>query len=196
MSDFKVEKTNWFPTEVYSTKIDDSICDNILKDIEHDKNQWEKGLRYVDAKTTGWNGLKRYQVIRDLSDFISKKVLPEIGKTKQWKYNNWYAHEAWINFYEKKDKAHLHFHAIADYSAVLIVQPGKGNLVFAKTEDVQGLSKKFEEQINQRINEEKGTLILFPSWLYHAVEDCEIDRITVAFNFTNEENINAYQENK
>ena len=39
--------------------------------------------------------------------------------------------------------------------------------------------------LDEKINERKGTLILFPAYLYHEVMDCDEERITVAFNFIN-----------
>jgi hypothetical protein len=190
MSDLVIQKTEWFPTEVFSTKIDESVCNRILTDIDKDKDHWDKGLKFIEAKTTGWNGLKEYKVIQELSNYITDSILPKIGEACKWKYNNWTTYEAWINFYEKKDSGKIHCHGIADYSAVLIVQPGDGNLTLSRTGDMLKLRKRFELNIEQKINEEKGTLILFPSWLYHFVEKCEKERVTVAFNFINNSRIN------
>ena len=42
------------------------------------------------------------------------------------------------------------------------------------------------DAMSQRLNEKRGTLILFPSYLYHSVTECKTERISVAFNFFND----------
>jgi len=93
---------------------------------------------------------------------------------------------AWINLYEKGDFTKLHNHAFVDFSAVLILKPGEDSLLFHDNRNVQRFLKGFESYADQKINEKKGTLILFPSHLYHSVSECKIERISIAFNFRND----------
>ena len=181
----EIHPVSWFPTNVFHTKIDDSFCDNLKEKVIKDKDSWKKSLKNVYALTSGWDGLTQYQELRDLSEFICKDVLPKIGESQNWKYNNWLTKEAWINFYRKGDSARRHFHGFSSFCGILIVSPGKGNLIFSKTELVDGKTKPFETVLDEKINETKGTLILFPAYLYHEVMDCDEERITVAFNFIN-----------
>lgn len=183
--DFEINKADWFPTTVFYSKIDEEFCDKLSQKVFSDKDKWKKGLKNVQALTTGWDGLSKYEELRDLSNFICKSILPKIGESQKWKYNDWETREAWINFYQKGDSANNHNHGFSDFCGVLILSPGNGNLIFSKTEFTEGKTRPFESIENQKINETKGTLILFPGYLYHSVSTCENERISVAFNFTN-----------
>lgn len=182
---FEIQTVSWFPTNVFFTKIDKSFCDALKQKVLIDKDTWKKKLNNVNALTTGWNGLEKYEELKELCNFICETILPKIGQSQEWKYNDWEAREAWINFYQKEDFAKTHCHGFSDFCGVLIVDPGEGNLFFSKTEFIQSKTRPYENIKDEKINEEKGTLILFPPYLYHTVKNCENDRITVAMNFTN-----------
>jgi hypothetical protein len=185
MHDLQINKTSWFPTEVYDCDIEHHYCDQILKIVSEDKDRWNKNLKNVQALTSGWEGL-RYPVLTEISDFITNKILPIIGQHNNWHYNNWKTVSAWINFYTPGDKALPHNHANDHYSAILIVKPSTGNLIFEDPKQIHTLYPPFEKHLGQRINENKGKLILFPSYLYHYVSECDDERVSVAFNFSNE----------
>jgi hypothetical protein len=176
-----IQKTTWFPTEVYSCVIDKSICDEIKKIVEIEKNNWKKGLLNVKAKTSGWNGL-RYPVVKSISDLACSSILPSIFKKEKWK-----CREAWINFYQKGDSTDIHNHYNSDYCAILLVQSDSNKLIFKNIHNMLSLPKEFEAGKDERINEQDGLFIFFPSWVYHQVEECIGERITVAFNFYNED---------
>lgn len=183
-----IKKENWFPTNVFHLQINEDFCDTLEKKVLVDKDKWKKNLANVKALTSGWDGLKEYEELRSLCDYICQSILTEIGKNENWKYNNWITNDAWINFYQKNDLTKLHTHGFADFCGVLIIKPGNGNLCFSKTELVESKTRPFEFVEDQQINEKKGSLILFPSWLYHSVSNCENDRITASFNFSNQVN--------
>lgn len=182
---YDVHPVNWFPVNVFHTQIDDYLCDDLVEEVMKDKNTWKKGLKNVHAKTTGWNCLGKYKSMDQINLLITKTILPAIGKSQNWKYNNWRTEENWINFYEKEDFTQLHNHFYTDFCAVLILKPGEGNLLFHDGQHVLRFFRKFEQAIDEKINEKKGTLILFPGHLFHSVSKCKSDRITVAFNFMN-----------
>tara|TARA_R100001510_G_C7539480_1_gene127655 strand:+ start:12 stop:593 length:582 start_codon:yes stop_codon:yes gene_type:complete len=184
-NDIKIQINSWFATPVFNTQISDNFCDNLIEKVNKDKDTWEKGLENVHALTCGWDGLKKYEELETISNFVTQHILPEIGKVQKWKYNNWACIDAWINFYQKGDNAELHCHKFSDYCAVLILKPGNGNLVFVPADSVEDKYRNFYSVENQKINEKKGTLILFPDYIYHKVTDCENERISVAFNFKN-----------
>ena len=181
----KINKVSFFPVNVFECTIDESYCDSVIELVEKEKLSWGKDLKNVKALTTGWNGL-RYSILQDIGNFACSSILPAIGNSQQWQYNNWYTKEAWINFYQKKDYATPHCHYYADFCAVLIVREGQGNLNFCNIIDGFQIKKPFELETHEKIIEKKGSFIFFPSWLYHYVSEVEKDRITVAFNFANE----------
>jgi hypothetical protein len=183
---YNIHPVNWFPVTVFHTQIDDDLCDRLIEKVMVDKQTWEKGLKNVQAKTTGWNCLGKYEEVDKISELISQTLLPKIGESLSWKYNNWITRQAWINFYEKGDFTRTHAHFFSDFCAVLIIKPGEGNLLFHDFRGIQSAFRDFEQIKDEKINEKKGTLIIFPAYLYHSVTKCKADRISVAFNFSNE----------
>lgn len=183
---YNIYPVDWFPINVFHTKVDDEICDKLIEKVMIDKDTWKKGLKNVHAKTTGWNCLGKYKELDEINFLITQTLLPKIGESQNWKYNNWSTREAWINFYEKGDFAQIHCHGGSDFCAVLILKPGEGNLLFHRRQHIESESRPFEQVTDERINEKKGTLIFFPSYLYHSVTESKSDRVSVAFNFTNE----------
>lgn len=186
MTNYNIETNLWFADQIFSTKIDESFCDLLIEKINIDKNKWKKGLKNVRALTTGWDGLNKYNELKEISTLCCKTLLPTIGQSMNWQYNNWTTNSAWINFYQKGDSTDLHNHRGSDFCGVLILKPGEGNLLFHDSKFIENKQKAFEQIEDQRINEKKGTLILFPSYSYHSVTECKNDRISVAFNFLNE----------
>lgn len=186
MKNYNIETNLWFADQIFSTKIDEDFCDSLIEKINIDKNEWKKGLRNVKALTSGWDGLRQYDELKEINALCCKTLLPRIGQSMNWQYNNWSTVTAWVNFYEKGDSTENHNHRGSDFCGVLILKPGEGNLLFHNSKFVEGFKKSFEQQEDQRINEEKGTLILFPSYLYHSVTECKNERISVAFNFWND----------
>ena len=182
----ELQRNSWFNSDVFSFFVDDHYCEAVNDIVKKDCDEWASGLKNVKAKTCNWNGL-RYPVIKELSDFACEKVLPSIGKSQNFKWNNWTAREAWINFYQKNDQAVPHHHYFADFCGVLITKTKESNLKFINPLEIHGYFKEFmtEESIH-KINEKKGLFIFFPSYIYHKVEECTEDRISVAFNFLNE----------
>ena len=181
----EINKTSWFSTDVFSTVLDKVYCDEINSIVEKDHDQWEKNLANIKAKTSGWEGL-RYPIVQEVADFACNKLLPFIGEVKKWKYNNWVTAEAWINFYQKGDLANLHNHFFAHYCGVFITKTNTSTLRFETPLQKHGYYKKFETvDYGELITEKEGLFILFPSYLFHEVSECQSDRISVAFNFMN-----------
>tara|TARA_R100001129_G_scaffold186486_1_gene178418 strand:- start:92 stop:679 length:588 start_codon:yes stop_codon:yes gene_type:complete len=194
MTDLQIEVSELFSTSIYTCKVDDNFCDALSQKVISDKDSWQKGLKNVDALSSGWDGLDKYEELKNISNWISQSILPQIGQAQNWKYNNWWCKSAWINFYEKGDTAKLHNHKFMDYCGILILKPGNGNLVFVSSDVVMDNVRPFQTIENQKVNEKKGTLILFPDHMFHQVIDCENQRISVAFNFVND--VHSVDESK
>ena len=71
---------------------------------------------------------------------------------------------------------------------ILITKTNEESLKFYSPNYIHNYKKPFE-QINsiEKIKEKKGLFIFFPSCLFHSVDVCKDDRISVAFNFLNQE---------
>ena len=183
----ELNKTSWFSTDVFSTVLDKVYCDEINSIVEKDQEQWKTNLQNIKAKTSGWNGL-RYPIVQEIAGFACSKLLPTIGETKKWKYNNWVTAEAWINFYQKGDTASLHHHFFTDYCGIFITKTSASTLKFVTPLGAHGYYKKFETvDYGELITEKEGLFILFPSYLLHEVYECQSNRISVAFNFINKD---------
>jgi hypothetical protein len=181
----ELNKTSWFSTDIFSTVLEKAYCDEINSIVEKEQDQWKKGLANIKAKTSDWNGL-RYPIVKEVADFACNKLLPTIGETKKWKHNNWETKEAWINFYQKGDVANLHNHFFAHYCGIFITKTNASTLRFVTPLALHGYYKKFEtEKYAELITEKEGLFILFPSYLLHEVYECQSNRISVAFNFEN-----------
>lgn len=179
-----INKESWFSNEVYTSIIDEKICDEIVQLVNKEKEKWSEGLENVKALTSGWNG-KRYERVNEIANFASNQILPTIGQSCGWKYNNWWCQEAWINAYSEGQDALPHCHSHVDYNAILIVKPVQDSLFFVNPLKMEGWTKPFMPDHEQKINEVTGLFVFFPSHLYHYVKKCPKDRISVAFNFIN-----------
>tara|TARA_R110000772_G_scaffold124374_1_gene230951 strand:+ start:69 stop:656 length:588 start_codon:yes stop_codon:yes gene_type:complete len=183
----EIHKSSWFSSDVFSTVLDKAYCDEINSIVEKEQDQWKKGLKSIKAKTSGFDGL-RYPIVQEVANFACSKLLPAIGETKKWKYNKWETNEAWINFYQKGDSANLHQHFFSDYCGIFITKSSASTLRFVTPLSIHGYYKsKFEtEKYAELIKEKEGLFILFPSYLFHEVSECQSGRISVAFNFEND----------
>jgi len=185
MDNIEIQRNSWFETDIFSFFMDEKYCDQINDIVEKEKSSWKKGLQNVKAKTSGWNGL-RFPVIQEISNFLTKKILPSIGEAKNFQRNNWETMEAWINYYQKGDSTEPHHHFFSAYCAILITKTNESKLKFINPLEMHGYYKSFyDKKRDEKINEKKGLCILFPSYAFHAVEQCSDDRISVAFNFDN-----------
>jgi hypothetical protein len=140
---YELNQSNILPVNIFDIDIDPVFCDKIEAIVEKDYDTYEKNLKNVRAKTSGWNSL-RYPILQDIGNFICSKVLPIIGKKLNWEYNNWRTLESWINVYEKGDSCFPHMHIPADYCAIFIVKPGVGNLRFYKPLTQESVIRGFE----------------------------------------------------
>lgn len=169
MKNLIIHKQVFFPKTVYYTYIDDDICDEVNKIAYKEKDTWKKDLVNVKAKTSGWHS-EHYPMIKEISEFITKKILPQISNNEKW-----YNHECWINYYKKGDKAdpHNHYGDNIRMSAILLTTHTQKNcLKFMDFDQIES------------VDERKGLLIIFPPELEHMVEEvADKERISVAFNF-------------
>ena len=143
----------------------DKKLNNQIKDFVYkEKETWNKKLKYVEAKTSGYN--PKYSFFETLENNICNDLFRITNK--KWKMD---CH--WINFYEKGDYTKLHHHYENMISSSLIVKGSKDNpLVF--------------RDVNNKlipILERDGMLVLFDSQTPHSVMKCMEERITLAMDF-------------
>lgn len=178
----ELQEASFFPTRIFYHDMDESICDAINLIVEKESSKWQKDYINVKALTSALN-YRQHPLVNKIGQFIASTILPDIGKICNWRPLKFRLYESWINFYQKGDKADLHVHSPCDYSAVLITKSSENSLIFKDTKQVHGYLAKQEYENIERINEKKGRLILFPSSIFHGVDEVKSDRITVAFNF-------------
>ena len=97
----------------------DKKLNNQIKDFVYkEKETWNKKLKYVEAKTSGYN--PKYSFFETLENNICNDLFRITNK--KWKMD---CH--WINFYEKGDYTKLHHHYENMISSSLIVKGSKDN---------------------------------------------------------------------
>ena len=135
----EISEVQWFPTLVYHTNVDSGLCDKIINKVIDDKGKhYEK---FEDFSK--WLSETQHEEIQELSAHICSKILPQIGQRQNWKYNNWEVKASWLNLYEKNDWGSMHRHMDADYSSILILKPGEGNLIFSRSDLEEGKTKEY-----------------------------------------------------
>ena len=97
--------------------------------------------------------------------------------------------ESWVNITERGQYQNHHIHALNDISGVFYYEttgdPDEGNIVFQTPSPVAMNSRLFHNEHNRVYYAPiKGRLILFPSFLEHAVLPNKTDnkRVSISFN--------------
>lgn len=125
-----------------------------------------------------------------LNDWVTKQIIlycNQLGITSDCLSNN----GSWFNIYYRNDFQETHVHPTSVISAIYILTcSNDGARIFfnSPVNNMYHVRKKVEKQemVDQIIcSSTPGTLIIFPSYLPHAVERHESDeiRISLSYNF-------------
>jgi len=144
---------------------DDSIIDNLLKDINENKEYYHRCTNVI-GKHTKFNFLNENKNFHNFLKSIKKQIY-SIYK------ENFVIQGAWANTYNKNDYANMHNHkGSTAFSGILYLTDGPGPGTYFPHYDLT-------------VHEKKGRFCLFHGHLQHEVKKFNYtkDRITVAFNF-------------
>jgi uncharacterized protein (TIGR02466 family) len=165
-----------FPTPVYISELDDtSICDKIYRILCEDR---ESGSGKY--KETEWKSLDFYHQHPELRDF-SSMILNEFEKVYdhfQVKRDSIYINNMWGQISNGYNYHQYHIHQNSYFSGILYLRTpqGSGETVFYNNSTSTKLIRPEYNELNRfncgnySFTPEKGKLIIFPSWLPHAVQ--------------------------
>lgn len=185
----------FFPTILGSliNPLHDKIQDKLIKHcLEIKKN--------IKPGGNGWLSNKTYNTSDGKYDLTTDSEFEEINK---WVNNN--VHEyckqlqihtetlsdngSWFNIYEQNDFQEIHVHPTSVISAIYILTCSENGARIFFNSPVNNMyyvkkTVKKQEMADQIIcNSTPGTLIIFPSYLPHAVERHETDTLRISFSY-------------
>jgi len=178
-----------FPTPVYQNNIPVTILDEVkqeeYREIVPDRNgYYTKNTRILDKYTDLKKTIKEH-----IDCFVFQHLL--IKKIYEFPIQN-----SWVNRHKKGDFSHKHFHCHSLISGIYYLKaPTEGGApMFWKPDgfsNLLGTMFNFElsgdngiNKLVYKINVKDGDLLLFPSHLFHSVEESKTDeeRYSLAFN--------------
>lgn len=193
-------KINIFETPIWLDEIDNSLIDEAINDIPQIsdqltlKNNWRDPVLSTYGVSPDGSILTQFKSFEKIILEIEKKV-NEYVKVCTGDTNTLINFEYWLNVYEQGHSQEIHTHGMCPVSGTLhltdtpeqytmFVNPTPTRFRFDNMPDIYNLGKQYETK--------KGRLILFPGDLYHGTTVNNNDkRITLAFNFDYESNVNA-----
>lgn len=187
MSEFKV--INLFPTPIYITKMNRGFTKQELKFVENQKKQCSKNEGNFITNENYILNKKEFKNIKKFLDQCCKEYLEKIICPKN--DLKLYITQSWLNYTEKNQYHHKHFHPNAVVSGVLYFDCDKENdkIIFSTSKGYQQIKPEIENyniwnSDTWWLPVETGQLIMFPASTTHQVETKKGDntRISLAFN--------------
>ena len=187
-----------FPTLIIINELDN------FKEIENDLIDFTYEERSKDNKGVsvsnigGWHSKPHYSSYENiLSSVILQGINKTLGSSNVFKSNTKIKIlNLWVNINQKGNLNSKHLHPRSDLSGVFWIKAPKnsGNLrlysphTYDHAAQIQYFSEEFKNKAqikaSYEINPSAGSLILFPSSIYHdvAISRSDEDRISCAFN--------------
>jgi len=185
----------FFPTIIGSSlnpqhdKIQDKLikhCLEIKKNIKTGGNGWLSKKTYNTSD--GKYDLTTDPEFEDVNKWVNNNV-HEYCKKLQINTETLSGNGSWFNVYEQNDFQETHVHPASVISAIYILTCSEdGARIFFNSpiNNMYYVKKTVEKQemVDQVIcNSTPGTLIIFPSYLPHAVEQHETDTLRISFSY-------------
>lgn len=163
-----------------------SHCINLKQNVKPGGQGWLSNKTYNTSN--GQYDLFSDSKFDDLNMWVTNQVThycDQLGITSNCLANN----GSWFNIYYRNDFQETHVHPTSVISAIYILTCGSdGARVFFNSplSNMYHVKKKVEKQemVDQIIcKSNPGTLIIFPSYLPHAVERHESDKIRISLSY-------------
>ena len=181
-----------FPTCLFAGKVSDiSICDRLEKSLRAIK---ERGEGFTDATYyVTPDDLQTRPEMKEFSDLVLKEA-KEILDLLCVKRDSHYVTNMWANITNPNHRHAMHIHPNCLLSGIMYVKAPKscGPTQFADPRPGARMLEPSFTQINKFnmgqffVEPEKGTVLIWPSYMPHAVErghaQHDEDRIVIAFN--------------
>jgi uncharacterized protein (TIGR02466 family) len=185
----------FFPTILGSliNPLHDKIQDKLIKHcLEIKKNIKPGGNGWLSNKTYNTSDGKYYLTTDSEFEEINKWVnnnVHEYCKQLQIHTETLSDNGSWFNIYEQNDFQEIHVHPTSVISAIYILTCSENGARIFFNSPVNNMyyvkkTVKKQEMADQIIcNSTPGTLIIFPSYLPHAVERHETDTLRISFSY-------------
>lgn len=190
-----------FPTPIFECKVDDHV--NLNKELQEYiynlKAKDEKGLSKSNGGG-GWHSpiflISESEVLKKFCNKISKHLLEITSKHYGWKCKLEQIHfeGMWsvINSKNSYNVRHLHPHCHLSAAYYVKASENCGKIKFFDPVDAKVMTSPVKTNFNELSAEvvnfvpHEGDLLIFPSYLHHAVEEnlSNDDRIVISFNLS------------
>jgi len=182
---------NWFSTPIYYEYISNREKINhdlyqVFDKISFDKkNFWGGKTHSVSDASFSTNFIEEYQLInfqKEIENHVRQYVLL-LGSNCS---DNFEIKTSWFTNTKSGEYTRIHNHSYSDISGVYYLKTNQkdGDLTFISP--TPSLSSTVFAKLGDTVSykPEIGKIILFPGWLYHAVEENDTDenRISISFN--------------
>jgi uncharacterized protein (TIGR02466 family) len=170
----------------FNTLIDERV--KLIRTTYDISNPWNDGAhssfkngKTKDCKIKHFNDLPEF--IESISMQINNYILAVGGKNIKFSID-----ESWVNFTNKDEYQHFHMHPTYDIVGVYYFKANKNGYIQLENPVAVSEYSKFPNNISKIlpvcIEPETGMLLLFPSWLRHAVykNSTNEERISISFN--------------
>lgn len=192
------ERTDLFPTLIFQARLTDAAALNeaLLAAVLEERAEDQAGIvRSNQAALGGWHS--RTSLHRDSAFLMLARAVRDAANTlaDQLGYDpaaplDIDAMWAIVNPPGAANTAHVHPGALWSGVYYIAAAPGAGDLEFTDPrtakimEQARFANRPAACRVEARITPEPGLLVLFPGWLYHAVQPnrSAADRVIVSFN--------------
>jgi len=181
-----IEQTSLFPTIVFNTHLN-YFTEDYLNVIEDCKNNLNSNEKWKDGKViyqTYDNELHKNSRYKVLVNFFHN-TLDEIKKLYEYDTERFEINLMWANKTNKGGYHRIHYHPNSYFSGVFYLSPGAPTIfqdpnIFKISSALNVFSNEPREQ---GYVGNPGSLLIFPSWLYHGTNNNDVDsRMTISFN--------------
>jgi uncharacterized protein (TIGR02466 family) len=160
-----------------------------------EKEQKKLNIKYSNIGGFHSNPIDRNPILDDLIKHITPTIYEFLNKFSFKNKIEITFKRPWITINKKNNANQTHTHAGADFSCVYYIKTPKncGNLIFYHNPYINYGCKYFKFKTNEfnelnslswHVEPKEGTLVMFPSYLEHSVEENKSNekRISMAFD--------------
>ena len=176
----KLEYEYWFPTVIaYSyNKLNEAYRKELVEHCYNIEKKTKPGGSNWLTQSKPYNTLDTYDPLKDEKFFDLNSWI--IDSANQFNKKKVTAKESWFNIYRDNNYQEFHYHPSSYLSAIYVLEDDNGTDIMFK----QPYKDEIDGSINVTYKSEQGKLLLFRSYVEHAVIKKNVEnRITLAYNF-------------
>ena len=179
-----MKRHHLFYSPVIETELDldyTDLTNKILKESETESSR-------VYSNRGGWQSEDKFMFRDSLRPYLDE-IDRHVNQTCAEFYDfNFRFHNCWVNINERGNYNVAHKHTACELTGVLWIQAPKdsGDIVFFHPSDHSVIPEIYDDlSLTWNFTPSQGSVLLFPSYLTHFVEEsCSDDRrISISFNY-------------